>query len=61
MTVTTVMMLEWLVLVSVCVCVYMHVRVSECVCVCVYIPYKMKYWRGVNFGDWRFLDKIANI
>ena len=21
----------------------------------------MKYWQGVNFGDWRFLDKIANI
>ena len=26
-----------------------------------YIPYKMKYWRGVNFGDWRLLDEIANI
>ena len=25
------------------------------------LPYKMKYWRGVNFGGWRFLDKIANI
>ena len=25
------------------------------------IPYKMKYWRGVNFGDWQFLNKIANI
>ena len=25
------------------------------------IPYKMKYWRGVNFGDWQFLDKIANM
>ena len=21
------------------------------------LPYKIKYWRGVNFGDWRFLDK----
>ena len=27
----------------------------------VNIPYKMKYWQGVNFGDWRLLDKIANI
>ena len=25
------------------------------------VPCKMKYWRGVNFGDWRFLNKIANI
>ena len=25
------------------------------------IPYKTKYWRGINFGDWQFLDKITNI
>ena len=25
------------------------------------LPYKIKYWRGVNFGDWRFYRKIANI
>ena len=25
------------------------------------LPYKVKYRQGVNFGDWRFLDKIANI
>ena len=24
------------------------------------LPYKMKYWRGVNFGDWGFLDEIVN-
>ena len=21
------------------------------------VLYKMKYWQGVNFGDWRLLDK----
>ena len=25
------------------------------------IPYKMKHWRGVNFGDWRLLNEITNI
>ena len=25
------------------------------------IPYKSKYWQGINFSDWRFLDEIANI
>ena len=25
------------------------------------LPYKIKYWRGVNFGNCRFLNKIANI
>ena len=25
------------------------------------VLYKMKYWQGVNFGDWRLLDKITNI
>ena len=27
----------------------------------IQILYKMKYWRGVNFGNWQLLDKIANI
>ena len=25
------------------------------------LQYKAKYWQGVNFGNWRFLDKIAEI
>ena len=23
--------------------------------------HKMKYWHGINFGDWQFLDRIVNI
>ena len=25
------------------------------------IPYKMKYWQGVNFDNWQLLDKISNV
>ena len=28
-----------------------------CVHYTVYIPYKMKYWQRVNFGDWQFIKK----
>ena len=36
---------------------YMHTYNYSLACHNYYVLYKMKYWQGVNFGDWRFLDK----